>query len=176
MSEFPEYSYVPGLWPHPHSDAAGHRFAPVLPAPDLDNLAGDATFGLAIQLFDAGYYWEAHELWETIWHAAGRRGPIADLCKALIQLAVAGVKVREGRPDGVKTHAARAAELFDSLGRTGLGDLAREIAASPPKPPEKRLPVERVFPWNLADLHAAGSDVPPSPQGERGAHRCPRQF
>jgi predicted metal-dependent hydrolase len=65
-----------------------------------------------IDLFNHGYYWEAHEAWEGLWHQAGRQGLVADFLKGLIKLAAAGVKVREGVPRGVAVHAAGAADLF----------------------------------------------------------------
>jgi hypothetical protein len=65
----------------------------------------------------SGYYWEAHETWEGLWHAAGRKGPLADFLKALIALAAAGVKALEGRPAGVQAHAARAVALFRGVER-----------------------------------------------------------
>ena len=73
----------------------------------------------AIDLFNAGYYWEAHEAWEALWHAGGRKGPTADLLKGLIKLAAAGVKASEGRPAGVRQHARRAAELLASARSQG---------------------------------------------------------
>jgi hypothetical protein len=65
-----------------------------------------------IDLFNYGYYWEAHEVWEGLWHRAGRRGPLAEFLKGLIKLAAAGVKVRQGQPRGVVAHAAGAAAHF----------------------------------------------------------------
>ena len=65
-------------------------------------------------LFNAGYYWEAHDAWESLWHAHGRRGVVADVIKALIKLAAAGVKAREGHEHGVRIHAGRAAEFVES--------------------------------------------------------------
>ena len=59
--------------------------------------AASPMFRRGVALFNAGYYWEAHEAWEGLWHAYGRRGPTADVLKALIKLAAAGVKVREGQ-------------------------------------------------------------------------------
>jgi predicted metal-dependent hydrolase len=113
-----------------------------------------------VALFNAGFYWEAHEVWEALWHAHGRRGPAADVLKGLIKLAAAGVKVRQGQPHGVVTHARRAAEAFAAARAAGgdrqLGlDLlewiehAQQVAANPPHdpaPPEAA--VVRVF-----DLH-----------------------
>jgi hypothetical protein len=63
-------------------------------------------------LFNHGFYWEAHEAWESLWHAVGRQGPVAAWLKALIKLAAAGVKAREGNPAGVARHATRALELL----------------------------------------------------------------
>ena len=40
---------------------------------------------------------------------------MADLLKGLIKLAAAGVKMREGVPKGVRTHAERAENIFLSL-------------------------------------------------------------
>ena len=111
----PPYSYVPGLFPHPFSDPRGHSFAQPLQAPEsFDPAAWNESreFLYAIDLFNHGYYWEAHETWEALWKAAGRRGVTADFLKALIKLAAAGVKAREGRPSGVQRHARRAAELL----------------------------------------------------------------
>jgi predicted metal-dependent hydrolase len=111
----PLYSYVPGLAPHPTSDPRGHSFAakhPTVEPLDQTSFATNQTYLYAIDLFNHGFYWEAHEEWESLWHAAGRSGPTADFLKGLIKLAAAGVKLREGRPAGVKQHAQRSAELI----------------------------------------------------------------
>jgi predicted metal-dependent hydrolase len=68
-----------------------------------------------IQLFNLGRHWEAHEEWEQLWHAAGRRGPLADFLKALIKLAAAAVKAKAGVFPGVVSHARRAGELLASV-------------------------------------------------------------
>jgi predicted metal-dependent hydrolase len=119
--------------------------------------AASPLFGRGIELFDAGYYWEAHEAWEVLWHAAGRRGPTADVLRGLIKLAAAGIKVRERREPGVRTHARRAAECFASARREGgahqLGldldvwiERALAIAEDPPTDPgPPDAPVTRVF-------------------------------
>jgi predicted metal-dependent hydrolase len=65
-----------------------------------------------LDLFNHGFYWEAHEAWEGLWHAAGRKGAAADFLKGLIRLAAAGVKHRANQPAGVKSHARRAAQLW----------------------------------------------------------------
>ena len=118
LRQLPPYSYVSGKFPHPIRDPRGHSYAE--PAPQVSKFAPDEwrqceTYLWGIDLFNNGYYWEAHEAWEAVWHACGRRGAVADFCKMLIKFAAAGVKAREGRPNGVKRHALRAKQLLVSI-------------------------------------------------------------
>lgn len=153
----PPYAYVPkGPWPHPTSSPQGHSFGRAHPAelPIVsDAWDRSAAYRRGVTLFNAGYYWEAHEAWEGLWHAHGRHGTTADILRGLIKLAAAGVKVRERQPGGVVTHARSAAGLFRSAhaltGRNQLGldldDLAvtaQQIADDPPTDPG--LPGDRV--------------------------------
>jgi predicted metal-dependent hydrolase len=120
------------------------------------------------ELFNAGYYWEAHEVWEELWHACGRRGTTADILRALIKLAAAGVKVRERQEHGVRTHAGRAAELLAAsrehggAGQLGLDldhliEQAQHVATSPPRDRGPfEAPVARVFPFRI-ELLTSGS-------------------
>ena len=121
---FPPYTFVPGRTPHPIRDPAGHLFgqAPELP-PSLDpaHWQDNRAYLHGVDLFNHGYYWEAHELWEGLWRAAGRMGLLADFLKGLIKLAAAGVKVRQEQPRGIVSHAARATELFHNTAQR-LGD------------------------------------------------------
>src|SRR5690348_12086299 len=92
----PPYAYVPGRAPHPVSDPAGHLHGrpPERPAPiDPPRWQESRAYRHGVDLFNCGFYWEAHEVWEGLWHAAGRAGVTADFLKGLIQLAAAGVKV-----------------------------------------------------------------------------------
>ena len=160
----PPYSYVTGLFPHPTRDPLGHSFGHVAPraAPiDSSNWAESRAYFLGCDLFNLGYYWEAHETWEGLWHDCGRRGAPGDFLKGLIKLAAAGVKAREGRPQGIVRHAARAAELFASV-RAAHGDgaylgldldrlmsIARRLATIPISPPRSTAAVEIVFDFEL---------------------------
>jgi uncharacterized protein len=161
----PPYAFVPGgPWPHPTRSPAGHLFGrEEPPAPPIldDDWESSSAYLSGIALFNAGYYWEAHEAWESLWHAHGRRGPTAEVLQALIKLAAAGVKVREGRPAGVRTHASRAAALFERACREegphllGL-DLeewaarARWLSEHPPADPAPAgTPVSRVFDFTI---------------------------
>jgi len=114
----PPYSYVPGHAPHPVSHPDGHMYGEsmdeeVTPLnPQQWRECGDYLYG--IDLFNHGFYWEAHEAWEGTWHAAGRTGRVADFLKALIKLAAAAVKLREGVSQGALRHVRRARELLAS--------------------------------------------------------------
>jgi len=125
---FPPYSFVPGQYPHPVSDPRGHRHGQEperVEAVDPDLWQGCRPYLYALDLFNHGYYWEAHETWEGLWHACGRKGLTADFLKGLIKLAAAGVKVRErgGIRRGILSHAQGAAELFRRTAER-LGDAA----------------------------------------------------
>jgi len=133
----PPYSYVPGHGhPHPVTDPRGHShghdrpvgpFAPAaLATLSADEsarrraiaalVAADAQWRYAADLFNEGFYWEAHEAWEHFWHALGRTTPEARFIQGLIHLAAACVKIREGKPTGVATHTRRARELLGGSG------------------------------------------------------------
>lgn len=123
--KFPAYSYVSGRFPHPHRDPLGHSFGvepdDVSP-PTVEQWQDCESYLWGIDLFNAGFYWEAHEAWEQVWISVGRQGAIADFLKALIKLAAAGVKAREDRVVGVTRHAKRALELFNGLENADHGD------------------------------------------------------
>lgn len=114
--DFPPYSFVPGFAPHPVSDPAGHMYGVKHVAPDSlqpENWRGSEVFLYGVDLFNYHYYWESHEVWESLWIAARRSGTTADFLKGLIKLAAAAVKAREGNSSGVVRHTKRAIELFD---------------------------------------------------------------
>ncbi len=115
----PPYAYIPGTGlPHPTSDPRGHSFGKahtVVAEPLPQDWTTCKPYLYGIDLFNYGYYWEAHESWESIWKVCQREGTAARFLKGLIKLAAAGVKMREGRAEGVISHSRRAAELFRSV-------------------------------------------------------------
>lgn len=114
-SALPPYTYVPGRTPHPVTDPRGHMFGETPGTEqhaDTEDWWSSPTYRRGIDLFNHGYYWEAHEAWERLWIAAGRGGVAGDFLKGLIKLAAAGVKVREGNRAGAQRHLARASQLF----------------------------------------------------------------
>lgn len=114
----PPYTYVPGQAPHPVTDPAGHSYR-VAHAPaqamTWTNAWANEDFARGLALFNAGYYWEAHEAFEGLWIANGRAGVLADGVKGLIKLSAMGVKLRERNADGVRRHGLRAIELLSQF-------------------------------------------------------------
>lgn len=115
-AEMPSYTYVPGTdVPHPIRDPRGHSYArkgrsskPLV----AEQWAENRTYLLAMDYFNHGYYWEAHEEWERLWRVSGPDTTVGRFLKGLIKLSAAGVKVRENSIHGVRRHAASAGEVF----------------------------------------------------------------
>jgi predicted metal-dependent hydrolase len=121
---FPAYAYRPGRDPHPHRDPAGHSFGRVDPQPAHVAAARwrDSTEYLwGVDLYNAGYFWEAHEAWEGAWRAATTAEPLqAEYLQGLIQCAAACLKIRDGR----------ASSSAKRLAARGLGRLRDVVAAT----------------------------------------------
>ena len=67
---FPSYAYLPGRQPHPVRDPAGHSYqSEAMPLAAGVSLNSN-IFLWGLDLFNHGYYWEAHEAWEGLWQGA----------------------------------------------------------------------------------------------------------
>lgn len=92
---FPSYRFVPGRTPHPRRTVHGHSHGQPEPNPRLFPPAqwkssDDYLYG--IDLYNFAYWWESHEVFEGLWHAAGRDSAQGNFFQALIQLAAANLK------------------------------------------------------------------------------------
>lgn len=96
--ELPERPYVPGTG---------------APRPNLD---GVNAWHYGIDLFNWGYYWEAHEAWEELWQNADKRSAEGLALRGLIQVAAACLKARQGNQRGVDILRRRAQETLESSG------------------------------------------------------------
>ena len=115
-AELPSYTFVPGTEsPHPirHPDGHSHGRKARVPKPlSPESWAENRSYLLALDLFNLGYYWEAHEEWERLWRSSGPDTLVGRFLKGLIKLSAAGIKVRENSIHGVRRHAASAGEVF----------------------------------------------------------------
>ena len=115
----PDYAFYPGSGlPHPIRDPKGHSYGrkhTLGSGPKAlcnDTWADNRNFLLAVDFFNMGFYWEAHEEWERLWRVSGADTTVGRFLKGLIKLSAAGVKVRERSIHGVRRHAASAGEMF----------------------------------------------------------------
>lgn len=107
---FPPYRFVPGHAPHPVAHAGGYRHGLVEEKPPF---VGHATWQQSeaylrgCDFFNRGWWWEAHEIWEALWHVVDQRDPaFRALLQGLIQLAACALN----RERGVDTGAERLLE------------------------------------------------------------------
>ena len=98
----PAYRHWPGRTPHPHRDSRGHscgcrsEAAPAAPGQWTDNL----VYLYGIDLYHQGYFWEAHEAWETLWIRAVQRSREKCFYQGLILLTVGMLKAGMGNMRG----------------------------------------------------------------------------
>ena len=153
QNSLPPYAYLPGMNPHPVRDPAGHSYhVEPIPVAAEASLSSDA-FLWGLDLFNHGYYWEAHESWEGLWRVADRDGPPRMLFKGLILLSAAGVKIRERKHAAAARHAKRAVALFRQLpDRT----LERALGMSPAALAERA----EAATWIPSDLQATAPGQP----------------
>ncbi|MBI1337813.1 MAG: DUF309 domain-containing protein [Phycisphaera sp.] len=76
-------------------------------------------FHEGLRCFNEGDWFEAHEVWEDLWHMA--TGPRKKFLQGLIQLAVTIEHIRRGNPRGVRNVFATALPKFDGITGVYMG-------------------------------------------------------
>ena len=100
--EFPSYRFIPGQAPHPTRDPDGHSYNHPLEKPEAfeaGNWQSCDGYLYGIDLFNHGYWWEAHEAFEPVWVAVGKQTETGQFVQGLIQVAVANLKNIQGATD-----------------------------------------------------------------------------
>lgn len=121
---FPAYRYLPGRSPHPTRDPQGHSHgmpAHAVPSFSETDWPDCEEFLYGVDLFNHGYWWEAHEAWEGCWKAAGRNSDIGRFLQALIQIAAACLKKHLGQTQGMRLLAGDALEKLPAADGCRLG-------------------------------------------------------
>lgn len=125
---FPPYRYLPGAVgataPHPRAPA-GHSYhsdEEYLPSFTPDDWRSCAAYLYGIDLFNHGYWWEAHEALETVWLAAGQKETVCGrFVQGLIQLAGAQLKRFVGEARGAHSLTANGCEKLAQVEGIYLG-------------------------------------------------------
>jgi hypothetical protein len=119
----PPHVYVPGFSPrHPSSLFDGLKASVRADTPATE-LHRTKAFIAGRLYFDAGFFWECHEVLEVVWRQTQDPSPERDLVLAQIQLANARLKVLMLQPraalrlcDMVETHLSRCPQDRAVLG------------------------------------------------------------
>ncbi len=111
----PGYRHLPFQNPHPFLDEDGHSYGETLHAPESfgpDNWRDCSDYLYSIDLFNRGYWWEAHERLKQLSIAAGRDTQTGRFIQGLIQVAAALLK-----------HFMRQEQAAATLAEMGLKNL-----------------------------------------------------
>ena len=123
---FPPYAFLPGRDPHPTGDPAGHsyRAGPEAPAEYLEpsHWSDNADYLFGVDLYNAGFLWEAHEAWEGLWHAARHDPTQAEFLQGLIQCSAAALKARMRQPAGVAKLASLGLARLERVANATAGE------------------------------------------------------
>lgn len=129
---FPPYAFVPGLNPHPTADPDGHSVTLALRqscalTPNHWMKNKDYLFGC--DLYNHGYWWEAHEAWERVWLSVPRGHQADTFLRALIQAANGLLKLRMQRFKAADRLSKQVGELLIEVNPTGPYYMGVTLAA-----------------------------------------------
>jgi predicted metal-dependent hydrolase len=118
----PRWVYVPGE--DAEADHARLAQAKALVPARFEGFvpASHPALRYGLQLNDAGYFWECHEILEAVWAAAPQGGRDRILLRACIQIANANLKRKQQRPGAVVRLISEALAELDELGVRKAGN------------------------------------------------------
>ena len=116
----PSQTHVPGSGSAPDLAPLEHAKGLTPAVTKADDWQDNVPYLYGHDLMRAGYYWEAHEVWEAVWLATPANGPERLLLRALIQNANAKLKSGMRRDSAVARLQAQVEELrLDLVARLG---------------------------------------------------------
>jgi hypothetical protein len=86
-----------------------------------DNWQANGTYLYAVDLYNFAYWWECHEVFEILWHAAGRKSQQGQYFQGLIQVAAAHLKRFVGLPRAADNLWRRGLERFRNIPSRYMG-------------------------------------------------------
>ena len=109
----PEYAHLPGVTAPPEGGPVAAIVSEVGDATRPETWSENRAYLYGFVLYRGGFFWEAHEVWEAVWHGCRPNAPERCLVQALIQLANAALKVRMGKDNAVRRLLRDAQRLVD---------------------------------------------------------------
>ncbi len=117
QKSFPRYRYIPTVSPHPVIDPSGHSYKK-LEEKTLrmtpDHWVQNETYLYGVDLFNHGFWWEAHEAWENVWMGTEKSDLEGKFLQALIQFSAALLKLYSGSRKGFDNLYKEASTKFQS--------------------------------------------------------------
>lgn len=98
----------------PHPRHLGESAIPPLPLATANSVWTDTRWLYGLDLFDAAFYWEAHEVWEELWHTLNKQVPNAQVIQGMIQLAACLLTAELGRSAASERLLTRARIKLES--------------------------------------------------------------
>ena len=100
----PPTRYVPGRTPRPARGGQTERveISQETRRAMSETWSRNGSYLYGVDLFNFAYWWECHEVFEELWHIAGRKTPPARFLQALIQVAAGNLKQVLGSHDAAK--------------------------------------------------------------------------
>lgn len=109
QTPFPAYRFVPGRHPHPTAHPEGHSYhGPKHAEPEVAyyppeqwRCSEDYLYGC--DLYNHGYWWEAHEAWEGLWQLTDKSGVQGRFLQSLIQASARHLKLYTQKLRGIES-------------------------------------------------------------------------
>ncbi len=108
----PDTPYIPGKGERPAHDFMGEIAQQAPAVTENSSAAGNLPWLYGIALFNKGFYWEAHEVWEPVWMRALPNSREKHLVQGAIHLTNAALKKTMGLPQASRRLAKLADESF----------------------------------------------------------------
>lgn len=105
----PPYAYVPGSTPRHDEDFLDHVKELASIITQNENAQENDAWLFGIRLFENDFFWECHEVLETVWMNALPNSREKNLVQGVIHLSNAALKIKMQRPDA----SQRLIELAD---------------------------------------------------------------
>jgi len=119
----PTTRHLPGSGTTPDSDLLHSVSSRALKDTQDANAACNVAWLYGIRLFNAAYYWEAHEVWESVWMHAAPNSRERSLVQACIHLTNAELKLLLGKPNAATRLYPLAAECMERSLKGFTGNL-----------------------------------------------------
>ena len=121
---FPDRKFIPGEGIHPKKQPHGSHI-PELKSEitkfDNDTWQNSQRYLYAVDLFNFGFWWEAHEVLEDLWNQTGKSTLTAKFIQGLIQISAAFLKDSQLFPRGASRLAAKGLSNLRLLSGIFLG-------------------------------------------------------